>query len=111
MIRQLPDPAVALASGHGAPGRAGGQAGAGRVREVEVSAARSAQVRAAIARPVRASSSSLVSRPSTNASLSILDHAVAVGVPRLELVTARRGWILRSCHDRHLPRSHDAGQA
>jgi len=89
MTRQPPDPAAARASGRrraGTGGRAGlvpaeaggraGQAASGRVGAgtggmSAVSAARSANVRAASARPARVPSSSLVSRPCTNASFSV----------------------------------------
>ena len=70
--RQPPDRAAALASGRrraGTSGRVGPDAAwAGGMSAV--SAASSAHVRAASARPARASSSSLVSRPRTNASFS-----------------------------------------
>jgi hypothetical protein len=76
-VNELPggerdDQAAALASGRrraGADGRAG-PAAAGSAGMSVVSAARSARVRAASARPTRMPSSSLVSRPCTNACFS-----------------------------------------
>ena len=73
MNRQMPDLTAALASGRrraGAGGRAG-PATAGPGGMSAVSAARPAWVRVASAWPVRASSSSLVSRPCTNAFFSV----------------------------------------
>jgi hypothetical protein len=70
--RQPPDPAATLASGRRRRGT-GGRVGPDAARAggmPAVTASSSAQVRAASARPARASSSSLVIRPCANASFS-----------------------------------------
>jgi len=84
MTRQPPDPAAVLASGRRLAG-AGGRADPAAARSAgmsAVSAARSAQVRAVSARPARASSSSLVSRPCTNAVFSVSINRIRSAPPR-----------------------------
>ena len=110
MIRQLPDPAAALTSGHRRAG-AGGHADPGRGRDVggergQVGAGPRGQ------RLARSRVEFAPGQPTLHERvLQRLDHLLAVGVPRPEPVTARRCRVLRSCHHRYLPRSHDAAQA